>query len=435
MRRTPTVIAALFAMGAFLLSPAVQAQAPGECTGGACGTPDTSGGGGGCGCGGGSVLVANTDLGDTYQYADDYDNDGWEDDVDNCAFVTNQGQEDGDGDGIGDSCDNCPGAFNAEQIDSDGDSQGDACDADDDNDGLDDADDNCVTVANPLQNNTDNDGEGDACDGDDDDDGVLDIEDNCPRVANPDQLDSAPNTYGDACDDDMDKDNILDAKDNCPTVANRDQLDGDLDGKGDSCDADMDGDGVTNVQDNCPDLANTLQIDADRDGRGDLCDQRFCYVVGGDQESCLDPTSPFAVYAPSLAVKTGEPARVRIFANRTNTAIRYTWSVTQRPSGSTSTVENPRGTVRFSSPYEYFYLKDNVARFTADEPGTYQLRLTGELVFADTVNENFPRSHTYVMTVVAEGESQGGCSLGGDASSAGLVLLLGLGLLVARRCR
>ena len=39
---------------------------------GDCGTPEQSGGGGG---GGGSVLVTNTDLGDTYQHADDYDDD------------------------------------------------------------------------------------------------------------------------------------------------------------------------------------------------------------------------------------------------------------------------------------------------------------------------------------------------------------------------
>ena len=40
---------------------------------GDCGTPEQSGGGGG---GKGSVLIANTDLGDTYQHADDYDGDG-----------------------------------------------------------------------------------------------------------------------------------------------------------------------------------------------------------------------------------------------------------------------------------------------------------------------------------------------------------------------
>ncbi|MCK5796748.1 MAG: thrombospondin type 3 repeat-containing protein, partial [Deltaproteobacteria bacterium] len=105
MLKKITVLAAMMAMGVFLYSPLANAQAAGECTGGACGTPQTSGGGG-CGCGGGSILVNNTDLGDTYQYADDYDNDGWEDDTDNCPFNANADQADADGDGAGDACDN-----------------------------------------------------------------------------------------------------------------------------------------------------------------------------------------------------------------------------------------------------------------------------------------------------------------------------------------
>ncbi|NMB74744.1 MAG: thrombospondin, partial [Myxococcales bacterium] len=72
------------------------AQAPGECSGGLCGTPNESGGGCGCGCGCGSILIANTDLGDTYQYADDYDEDGIEDDFDNCPFSPNRDQVDAD---------------------------------------------------------------------------------------------------------------------------------------------------------------------------------------------------------------------------------------------------------------------------------------------------------------------------------------------------
>ena len=50
---------------------------------GECGTPEQSGGGGG---GKGSVLIANTDLGDTYQHADDYDDDGIEDPSDNNSY-------------------------------------------------------------------------------------------------------------------------------------------------------------------------------------------------------------------------------------------------------------------------------------------------------------------------------------------------------------
>jgi len=39
----------------FVAGPAM-AQAPGECTGGLCGTPDESGGGCGCGCGRSTTL-------------------------------------------------------------------------------------------------------------------------------------------------------------------------------------------------------------------------------------------------------------------------------------------------------------------------------------------------------------------------------------------
>jgi MYXO-CTERM domain-containing protein len=432
MWRKISFIAALVAMGAFIAVPA-WATAPGECSGGACGTPDTSGGGGGCGCGGGSILVSMTDLGDTYQYADDYDNDGWEDDVDNCPFVANLEQNDSDGDKVGDACDVCPNVSDELQLDTDGDALGDACDPDIDNDGVLNAADNCPNVTNPLQANTDNDSLGNACDTDDDNDGVLDLKDNCPLVVNPNQLNSDPNQFGDACDADMDKDNVMDAKDNCPTVANVDQLDSDGDKLGDACDSDIDNDGVTNAKDNCPTIANASQLDQDRDGRGDDCDQRYCYVVNGDQENCLDPTQTFTLYSPDATIKTGEAMRLRLFANRSNAAIRYTWTVVERPSGSTAVVENPRGTVRLSSPYEYFYLKDNVAKFAADEPGVYKVKVTGELVFADTVNPNFQRKHSYVMTITADGESAGGCNVGGNASGAGLVLLVGLGLFLARR--
>ena len=81
-----------------LLNPSLSHAQMGECAGGLCGTPTQTGGGCGCGC---SVLIAQTDLGDTYQYSDDYDNDGWEDDFDNCPFSANGDQLDGDGDGFG----------------------------------------------------------------------------------------------------------------------------------------------------------------------------------------------------------------------------------------------------------------------------------------------------------------------------------------------
>src|SRR5512137_2169730 len=121
------LLVALVALVA-LVSGTALAQSPGECSGGLCGTPNESGGGCGCGCGCGSILIANTDLGDTYQYADDYDEDGIEDDFDNCPFVPNRDQSDDDGDKVGNACDNCVKLANNEQLDTDGDKLGDACD-------------------------------------------------------------------------------------------------------------------------------------------------------------------------------------------------------------------------------------------------------------------------------------------------------------------
>jgi len=437
MNRKIWMVVALVGMGVFLYTSTSFAQSAGECSGGACGTPMTSGGGCGCGCG--SILVNNTDEGDTYQYADDYDTDGREDDVDNCPFVVNKDQLDSDGDGIGDACDNCSKVANKDQVDVDGDGIGDGCDTDADNDGLPNASDNCPLVPNPDQKKTlPAAGLGDACNPDIDDDKVLNAVDNCPLVFNPDQKSSDPNTFGDACDNDTDKDNIADSLDNCPTVYNPDQKKTMTSATlGDSCNPDVDGDKVNNVVDNCKAVANSDQADADRDGIGDACDSRFCYTVNGDSMNCLDPTSTFKVYSPGGLVKTGDPIRLRLFANRKNAGITYKWIVEKRPASSSATVQNPEGTVRTSSPYEYHYLKGNVATFVADQPGEYQVKLVGKLVFPDTVNSNWNREDAYVMTITAEGDSTGGCSVGGTGANLtmGLVLagLLGLVFVLRRR--
>ena len=105
-----------------------------------CGTPEQSGGGGG---GKGSILIANTDLGDTYQSADDYDDDGIEDPSDNCMRDYNPQQLDSDADTVGDMCDNCIGTWNLYQDDADGDGNGDACDDDIDGDRILNSDDDC----------------------------------------------------------------------------------------------------------------------------------------------------------------------------------------------------------------------------------------------------------------------------------------------------
>jgi parallel beta-helix repeat protein len=218
----------------------------------------------------------------------DSDNDGICNDVDNCPYDNNPGQENFDSDARGDACDNCVQVSNDDQYDFDGDGVGNACDncwqtqnflqLDKDNDcdllkqdsnywdgvkwlkdpHCGDECDNCPDVSNPYQEDTDQgqtDGVGDACD-------------NCPNDYNPWQEDTDGDGVGDACDNcneanpdqtDTDKDGHADPCDNCPKVYNPSQYDYDEDGVGDVCD-------------NCPDHPNTNQWDVDSDGEGDACD-------------------------------------------------------------------------------------------------------------------------------------------------------------------
>jgi hypothetical protein len=197
----------------------------------------------------------------------DCDGDGYLDDVDNCQYAVNPGQEDVDEDGKGDVCDedmdgdgvineddNCLSLFNPDQEDSEPhppgpDGIGATCDDDDDDDGILDVNDNCDFTQNPGQDDLDNDGIGDACDGDVDGDGIMSAVDNCPLTPNPLQSDNEGDSVGDVCDDDDDDDGVSDIPDNCQLDDNPNQLDYDGDGIGDVCDDDMDGDGIINVDD------------------------------------------------------------------------------------------------------------------------------------------------------------------------------------------
>lgn len=443
MNRFGWTLAALLASAAFGAPTPASAQAPGECSGGFCGTPNQHGGGG-CGCGGGgSILVNNTDLGETYSTSDDFDGDGYEDDFDNCPFISNRDQVDGDGDQIGDGCDNAPTRPNLDQLDVDGDGVGDVSDPDIDEDGLLNEVDNCPRVFNPTQRMTLASGAaGDACNDDDDGDGIKDAEDACPKIPGTAQVG--------ACDDDEDLDSVLGAVDNCPGVANQDQRDLDTDGVGDLCDIDMDGDQIPNNLDNAKELPNPDQGDRDRDGIGDVADSEFCYVFDrAAAGACLSPDDTFKVGAlavtrdPKVAPRSGDDVKLVLFANRINTPIEYTWTVSKAPKGSQATVAGSIGKVTTSVPESFQYAQaksgNNVApEFVPDVAGEYELKLVAKLVFADEVILDGPQVASYTVKLTAtEGSGDagsGGCSTTGSTGLAPLALV-GLGLMAARRRR
>jgi hypothetical protein len=421
LKTSSLMLGALFCLSAL---PAMAQSDNPECLGSSCGRPKEEGGGCGCGCGC-SVWVAYTDDGVTLAYTDDADGDGKSDDRDNCPFASNRDQLDTDGDGAGDNCDNCAAASNPNQLDIDADGQGDSCDADDDGDGFNDGQDNCDSIPNSNQKNTDGDARGDVCDTDDDGDGFVDIDDLCPLVNH------TPNEVvaGVQCNVDLDLDNRSDTFDNCPSLANPDQLDSDADGMGDVCDNDIDNDGILNNGDNCSAIRNRDQRDDDGDSVGDLCDARYCVVVDRNNPSdCLDPNGPFQVSGGGeIMLKRGEKFRLPLFANRNGAAMEFTWTVTNRPSGSRSAIENPTGYVTMSRHWQYAYADGTTPSFTADVEGAYTIQLQAHLAFADRAYPNQrDSSSTLTMTATPDGKPGSvSCSaIPMDASVAGLGLAL-----------
>jgi len=260
-------------------------------------------------------------------------------------------------------------------------------------------------------------------------------------VANPAQTDAAQ--YGTACGGnlDTDGDNVPDLFDNCPTIFNTDQhMTLRASGLGDACNADIDADGIPNTLDNCRATANPMQVDGDRDGQGDTCDDKFCFTIDSAAPGrCLDPEAPFfSRPGPDLTVQTGDRVRLRLFSNRAQTAIRFTWGMDSSPNGNRGwSIQNPRGAVTNSSPWEYRYTAERTPWFEATQPGLYTVRLESELVFADA--KGFPKTtdvQTFKITV--EGQPKLGIPGLASCSQAGstfplLTALALLGLLARRR--
>ncbi len=264
---------------------------------------------------------------------------------------------DSDDDEFNNELDNCPFITNAQQDDFDGDGRGDECDDDKDNDGISNDADACINTS--LMAKVDE--QGCALSGDEDNDGINDDIDNCLFVANQGQWDKDQDDIGNECDDDIDGDqysnevelaagtNMWDPRyypgkpkedsdsdgisnlfDNCPYLANVDQADHDTDGSGNVCDEDIDGDGFSNskessagtkiwnalsfpsgldtdgdsvldVFDNCIFISNVKQWDRDSDQIGDDCDDD----LDGDGASNEEETKA----GTSISDKTSFPAK------------------------------------------------------------------------------------------------------------------------------
>jgi hypothetical protein len=158
-------------------------------------------------------------------------------------------------------------------------------------------------------------------------------------------------------------------------------------------------------------------------------------VDKNNPDDCLDPRSPFTVSGGGqLSLKGGETVRLPLFANRNGAAIEYTWTVSQRPSGSGAVVDSPKGAVTASRHWEYAYVDDSVPSFTPDKDGEYELQLQAKLAFSDRA---YPDQRTSVSTLklkVGDQSVSGWNCSALPASGGGLALGVALlGLLRRRR--
>ncbi|MCF7918098.1 thrombospondin type 3 repeat-containing protein [Candidatus Gracilibacteria bacterium] len=96
-------------------------------------------------------FVQMTKEQDNPLFPQDFDGDGYDNNNDNCPFISNPLQKDSDEDRVGNDCDNAVDVKNSNQYDTDYDGVGDVVD-------------NCKLIPNLDQGDRDDDGYGDACD-------------------------------------------------------------------------------------------------------------------------------------------------------------------------------------------------------------------------------------------------------------------------------
>jgi len=135
-------------------------------------------------------------------------------------------------------------------------------------------------------------------------------------------------------------------------------------------------------------------------------------------------------------VGTGEAVTLPLWANRKGAAISYTYTVTQRPAGSTAAVVNPIGAVANSRFYQYVFPQGQEPTFTPDSSGTYQIQLSAHLVYPDRLYPSQQDASAVLTLTVGEatGANVGGCSSTGAAGFAPLfALAAGLALALRRR--